>query len=117
MSDYYQRLDFYLRRYHDGPLQMLLWRVLRPGDTFVDGGANTGLVSMFAAWQVGPRGRVLAFEPNPTPRAQLEWHVRKNGLGQVRVLPVDCVNSHSAIARNRQMVSINGALAVDLTGQ
>ena len=88
MSDYYQRLDFYLRRYHDGPLQMLLWRVLRPGDTFVDGGANAGLVSMFAAWRVGPRGRVLAFEPNQTPRAQLEWHVRKNGLGQVRILPV-----------------------------
>ena len=40
-----------------------------------------------------------------------------DGNEQVRFLPVDCVNSHSAIARNRQMVSINGALAVDLTGQ
>ncbi len=36
---------------------------------------------------------------------------------QVRFLPVECVNSHDEIARNRRMVSINGALAVDLTGQ
>jgi acyl-CoA hydrolase len=35
----------------------------------------------------------------------------------VRFLPVSTVNDPAVIARNRQMVSINGALAVDLLGQ
>ncbi|HEY2773189.1 MAG TPA: acetyl-CoA hydrolase/transferase C-terminal domain-containing protein [Candidatus Binatia bacterium] len=35
----------------------------------------------------------------------------------VRFLPVDLVNDPAVIARNRKMLSINGALAVDLYGQ
>ena len=36
---------------------------------------------------------------------------------EVRFLPVELTNTPSLIARNRRMVSINGALAVDLAGQ
>lgn len=36
---------------------------------------------------------------------------------QVRMLPVAEVNDPAIIRRNRRMVSINGALAIDLTGQ
>lgn len=36
---------------------------------------------------------------------------------EVRFLPVEQVNTPSLIARNRRMVSLNGALAVDLAGQ
>lgn len=36
---------------------------------------------------------------------------------EVRFLPVRLVNSPESIARNRDMVTINGALAVDLAGQ
>lgn len=36
---------------------------------------------------------------------------------QVRFLPVSIVNSPEVIAANRQMISINGAMAVDLSGQ
>lgn len=36
---------------------------------------------------------------------------------QVRFLPVRIVNSPELIARNRQAVTINGALAIDLSGQ
>jgi len=39
--------------------------VLRPGDTFVDVGANIGYVSAFARQRVGPSGRVYCFEPVP----------------------------------------------------
>lgn len=35
----------------------------------------------------------------------------------VRFLPIECVNEPGLIARNRRMVSINGALSVDLAGQ
>jgi acyl-CoA hydrolase len=43
-----------------------------------------------------------------------EW---LDGNAEVRFLPVDCVNGHEAIGRNRKALSVNGALAVDLWGQ
>ena len=36
---------------------------------------------------------------------------------EVRMVPVEQVNDPAIIRRNRQMVSVNGAIAVDLTGQ
>lgn len=84
-ADYFQRLTWILRRYPDVPTQHLLWRVLRPGDTVIDGGANIGLVSLFAAWRVGAMGCVHAFEPNPAAAERLRWHVAANGLSQVMV--------------------------------
>jgi len=40
-----------------------------------------------------------------------------DGQELVRFLPIDEVNTPSVISQNREMVSINGALAVDLAGQ
>ena len=40
-----------------------------------------------------------------------------DGQEAVRFLPVHAVNTPAVVARNRNMVSINGALAVDLAGQ
>lgn len=40
-----------------------------------------------------------------------------DGNEAVRFLPVDQTNDPSRIARNRRMISINGALSVDLVGQ
>jgi acyl-CoA hydrolase len=39
------------------------------------------------------------------------------GRERVRFLPIDAVNDPALIARNRALVSINGALSVDLLGQ
>jgi FkbM family methyltransferase len=64
-------------------------RILRPGDTFIDGGANIGYFSLLAAKRVGPTGRVHAFEPQPDNRARLAEHVEANGLsGIVEIHPV-----------------------------
>ncbi|MDH3705422.1 MAG: 4-hydroxybutyrate CoA-transferase [Acidimicrobiia bacterium] len=43
-----------------------------------------------------------------------EW---LDGNDDVRFLPVDVVNSPEAISRNREMITINGAISVDLAGQ
>lgn len=40
-----------------------------------------------------------------------------NENGDVRFVPVDIVNDPTVIARNRSMISLNGALAVDIAGQ
>lgn len=40
-------------------------KVLRPGDTFIDVGANVGLYTKLGAELVGPKGYVHAIEPDP----------------------------------------------------
>jgi len=47
-------------------------------------------------------------------RALYDW---LDGNDAVRFLPVDIVNDPAVIARNRKIISINGALSVDLMGQ
>lgn len=79
-ADYFQRLTWILRRYPDVPTQRLLWRVLRPGDTFIDGGANIGLIALLAAWRIGRTGLIHAFEPNPDVCEALRWHIEANSL-------------------------------------
>lgn len=86
--EYFQRWAWLLGRYHEWPLQLLLQHALRPGDTFIDVGANFGLVTLRAAALVGPSGRVVAFEPNPDVFKRLAWHVESNGLRQVICEPV-----------------------------
>ncbi len=40
-------------------------RLLKPGMTFVDAGSNKGDFALIAAHEMGDRGRVIAFEPEP----------------------------------------------------
>ena len=65
LSDDLDRMVYFLGRYYDLDLQLLLDELLRPGDTFINVGANVGYVVLHAASRVGPRGRVIAFEPQP----------------------------------------------------
>lgn len=48
----------------EGTERRLLASLLRPGDLFIDVGANFGLYTVDAANLVGPSGAVLAFEPS-----------------------------------------------------
>lgn len=48
---------------YESELTGVFHQLLRPGQTFVDVGANEGWFSMLAAKSVGPGGRVLACEP------------------------------------------------------
>jgi FkbM family methyltransferase len=81
------RATFFLERFYDLPTQLLIKQTLKPGGCFVDIGANEGMMSLMAARSVGPAGRVIAFEPNPVPRAVLEANVSRNGLSNVDVRP------------------------------
>lgn len=64
-----------------------LWHYLRPGDVFVDVGANIGLFSVIAAKRVGEGGRVYAFEPVALPRQRLEENIRLNQFHNVSIQP------------------------------
>ena len=59
----------------------LVLRLLRPGDVFVDVGANIGYFSVLAASVVGAQGAVFAFEPDPDNFRLLHANAELNGLG------------------------------------
>jgi FkbM family methyltransferase len=61
---------------------------LRPGDVFVDVGANIGVFTLIAASRVGPTGKVIAFEPTSKIYERLLGNVQLN-----RLCNVDCVRS------------------------
>lgn len=64
----------------------VLTRVLKPGDTAIDGGANIGYFTMLMAHLVGRTGQVLAFEPGPDNLQKLLRNVEINEASQVRVI-------------------------------
>ncbi len=59
-------------------------RLLRPGDVFVDVGANWGYFTLAASHWVGDAGRVIAFEPEPRLFELLTANLALNGRGAVR---------------------------------
>ncbi len=65
----------------------LIERILGPGMTVVDVGANHGLFSMEAAHLIGRDDIVHAFEPAPATRALLANNVAANDLTTVKIFP------------------------------
>lgn len=82
-AERFERWAYFLGRYHEWALQLLMRACLRRGEVFVDVGANIGLVSLLGGWLVGPQGRVFSYEPNPSVFARLRRHVDDNGIGNV----------------------------------
>lgn len=96
----------------------MISRIVRPGDTCVDIGANIGIMSSLMATRAGQRGSVCAFEPHPTTRRILQRNTenwaRRPETAKVRVVPYAVSNSqHSAsliepsdFARNSGVASL-----------
>lgn len=72
--------------YEEGTRHFCL-EAIEPGMTFIDIGAHVGLFTIPIAQRVGERGRVFAFEPNPSNRELLERNLSGNDIDHVRVLP------------------------------
>jgi len=66
----------------------VLRRILRPGDIFVDVGANVGYLSAVALELVGEHGQVHAFEPVPRYFRRLERLAAANPRYSLHVNPV-----------------------------
>jgi FkbM family methyltransferase len=54
---------------------------------FLDIGANVGGWSMFVAGLLGPRARVLAFEPQPSIRDELAFNIAQNPDSNITLYP------------------------------
>ncbi|MFC9430077.1 FkbM family methyltransferase [Streptomyces sp. NPDC056987] len=71
---------------------------LKPGDAFVDVGANIGYYSVLASGLVGSTGRVVAIEASPTFHERVVRHVRLNECRNVRAV-------NSAVSDSRRAVT------------
>lgn len=70
----------------------LFRRLVRPGDTVFDLGANHGVYTLLAASLAGPTGRVHAFEPNPRLAYLADMSARLNGHGDTVTLHRVCAS-------------------------
>jgi FkbM family methyltransferase len=70
---------------------------LRPGDIFIDVGANIGYFSLLASLLVGAAGKVLAFEASPQIFASLQANLRRNGVRNVAAHNVAVANHEGII--------------------
>lgn len=82
LSSAFERGTFFLGRYQELELELIMRAAIGPGDQFIDGGANIGLLSLLAASIVGPAGVVHAFEPNEAVYRRIEEHFKLNDLSQ-----------------------------------
>jgi len=66
--------------------EKILQQYLRPGDTFVDVGANIGALSLTAAGIVGEAGRVFSVEAHPRTVDYLRGNIKLNNADNVTII-------------------------------
>jgi FkbM family methyltransferase len=82
LSDYVGRAVFYAGEL-DRKVTWICSRLVRPGDTVLDIGANLGLVSFILSALVGPNGTVHAFEPIPQMQDLIEQGMQRNNVSNI----------------------------------
>ena len=91
-SDYLQR-HFYAGSFERKETQAAR-KLLRPGMTFVDVGANVGYYTALAAQLVGPTGSVFVFEPSDYAYPRLSRMIETNRLANAHA--IKCALADSA---------------------
>lgn len=72
----------------------VMLRVLKEGDVAVDAGANIGFFTILMSRLVGPRGRVVAFEPDKRNTVKLAANLALNKCENVKVVGKALWSSH-----------------------
>lgn len=91
---------------YEPELRSIVRAVLPSAGVAIDIGANVGWHTLLMARLVGPQGRVISIEPNPSTREQLLQNVRLNGFRQVEI-------GRYAIADSERIVDFYGLSADD----
>ncbi len=82
---------------HDQDAFALIRSRVQPGDTFVDVGANVGIFSLMASQIVGPTGRVISVEPNPSTFGRLSRTVKENNISQITLCNVGLAETSAKV--------------------
>lgn len=82
LRDFIQRRIYFFRIYEPNLTHYIAGNV-RPGDLFVDLGANIGYFSLLASQLVGPTGQVISIEASPETCQILTANLNRNGCKNV----------------------------------
>jgi FkbM family methyltransferase len=94
----------------------LVGRILKPGDVFVDIGANVGYDSLLGSSLVGPQGRVIAIEASPITFAKLKGNITLNKLTNIRAVNVAVSDSVGTLDLF-DLSKVNSGAATTLAGR
>jgi FkbM family methyltransferase len=97
VGDAGSRNHYILGRYYETFVPLLIRRLLQPGDTFIDIGANRGIHTMFASRYL-TSGRVISFEPNPRTFDVLQAHITINNLNNCELHNMGLSNEEGALS-------------------
>ena len=114
---------------YDARLRRFLKRVVKPGMTCLDVGANIGCVTTQLSRLVGPSGRVFGFEPVPHLFQRLKENIalnafdrvaslhqmalsRETGQATIKAAQEDCDNQGMASLRNTDHPHLRRALEI-----
>jgi FkbM family methyltransferase len=81
--DSYLAKNIYCENFENDEL-VFVSKFLRPGDYFIDIGANIGLFSLIASKVVGNEGMVFSFEPTPKTFKRFTDNIELNGCTNIR---------------------------------
>ena len=85
LKDDLERGTYFMGRYYDLETQLILDALLKSGDTFMDIGANIGMITLHGASRVGKCGRVIAFEPQSLCCGKIRRNVELNKIHHVQI--------------------------------
>lgn len=77
-----------------------LKKVIRPGDTFLDIGANIGLFSLMASPLVASQGKVISFEPSSNTHQRLMENIALNKFTNVETHQIALSNQDATAELN-----------------
>ncbi|MCX7729529.1 MAG: FkbM family methyltransferase, partial [Bacteroidia bacterium] len=75
---------YYLGFYEAGTLHVIK-KILKQDDVFIDIGASVGLMSLYAAKLVGPKGKIWAFEPMQEMVLLIKKSAELNGYNNIDI--------------------------------
>jgi FkbM family methyltransferase len=85
LRDDVERFVYFRGHYYEIEPDLIIDAILKPGDTFIDAGANIGLITLHAASRVGPAGRVISFEPQRTCCEKIQCQIARNNIQHIKL--------------------------------
>lgn len=85
LSTWSDRSYYFLGRWHDLEMRLLITDLVKSGETVIDVGANRGAFTFVASHVVGCDGKVISFEPNPNTVKTLEDEIELNKIRNITV--------------------------------
>ena len=87
--------SLYINGTYEAGTLYVIKKILKEDDTFIDVGANIGLMSLFASRVVGDNGFVYSFEPEPTTFMILKENIKINKITNICAYDIGLGNIES----------------------